>query len=67
MYKKAWCTYKVVVLRNKPIAFIDVLVAVAVFVAKAPYWYRRIYRDVIVYISDISIPEAIEDVAVYTI
>ena len=39
MYKNAWCTCKVVVsLRNKPIAFFDVLrvaVAVADVVAKA--------------------------------
>ena len=36
MYKKACCTSKVVVLRNKPIAFFDDLVAVAVVVAKTP-------------------------------
>ena len=37
MYKNAWCMCKVVILRNKPIAFFDVLrVAVAVVVAKAP-------------------------------
>ena len=32
-----------------------------------PYWYKRIHRDVIVTFLIISIPEAIEDVAVYTI
>ena len=37
MYKKVLCTCKVVVLLNKPIAFFDVLVAVAVVVAKAPH------------------------------
>ena len=34
---------KVVVLRNKPIAFFDVLVVVAVVVAKAPY-YKTYYQ-----------------------
>ena len=38
MYKKVWCKCKVVVLRNKPIAFLTSLVAVAVVFAKAPYW-----------------------------
>ena len=30
MYKKAWCTYEVVVLQIKPIVFFDVLVTVRV-------------------------------------
>ena len=38
MYKNAWCTCKVAVLRNKPIAFLtsSAGVAVALVVAKAP-------------------------------
>ena len=44
MYKNAWCTCKVdVSLRNKPIAFFDVLrVAVADVVAKAPYCWGHV-------------------------
>ena len=33
MYKKAWCTCRVVVLLIKPIAFFDVLLTVAVAVS----------------------------------
>ena len=36
MYKKARYTCRFVVLLNKPVVFFDVLVAVAVVVAKAP-------------------------------
>ena len=36
MYKKLWCTHKVVVLLNKTYCFFGVLVAVAVVVSKAP-------------------------------
>lgn len=35
--KKTWCKCKVVVLQIKPIAFFDVLAAVALVLAKAPY------------------------------
>ena len=38
MYKKPWCTCKLVVFLNKPIAVFDVLVAVAVVGAKTPYY-----------------------------
>ena len=37
MYRKTWCTCKVNVLLNKPIAFFPILVDVVVVVAKAPY------------------------------
>ena len=38
MQKKARCTCKLVVLLNKPYCFFDVFVAVAVVVAKTPYY-----------------------------
>ena len=37
MYKKAWCTCKLVVLFNNPCCF-DILVAITVVDAKTPYW-----------------------------
>ena len=46
MYKKALCTCKVVVLRNKTYCFFDVLVAVAVVVAKAPNWPCEMGRSI---------------------
>ena len=48
MYKKACSTCKLVVLLNNPIVFFDVLSAVAVVFAKAPYfnfrWTLRHFR-----------------------
>ena len=38
MQKKALCTCKLIVLLNKPYCFFDVLVAVAVIVAKTTYY-----------------------------
>ena len=39
--KKEWCTCKVFVFRDKPIAVLEALVAVAFFVAKVPYYHYR--------------------------
>ena len=39
--KKEWCTCKVFVFRDKPMAVLEALVAVAFFVAKVPYYHYR--------------------------
>ena len=40
MYKKAWCTCKVVVLRNKPIAFLTSGLPSPSSLLKLPGWFR---------------------------
>ena len=40
MYKKAWCTCKVVVLRNKPIAFLTSVLPSPSSLLKFPGWFR---------------------------